>query len=128
MISTFSANAWLMLLLPPLDSDFHSFYFLAFFSFFSIWKFLGQGSNLSQSFSLRHSCSNTGSLTHWATRELWLSQLYVLSRHSMNSSIHLSGYSPQIAKLHEECISLLIMKYKEEERNFLKLNLFFISI
>ena len=31
-----------------------------------IWKFPGQGSNLSHSCDLCHSCSNTGSLTHWA--------------------------------------------------------------
>ena len=43
---------------------------LFFFFFFfpctcGIRKFLGQGSNLS------HSSDNTGSLTHWATGELW---------------------------------------------------------
>ena len=31
-----------------------------------IQKFLGQGSNLSQSYDLHHSYSNTGSLTHCA--------------------------------------------------------------
>ena len=35
-----------------------------FFSFCSIWKFWGQGSNLSWSCNLCHSCSNTESLTH----------------------------------------------------------------
>jgi len=38
------------------------------FCFFShpyrMWKFLGQGSNLSWSCDLRHSCSSAGSLTH----------------------------------------------------------------
>ena len=29
-----------------------------------MWKFLGQGSNLSHSCDLRHSCGNAGSLTH----------------------------------------------------------------
>ena len=46
------------------------FYFLIFFLFIhcpcSIWKSPGQGLNSSQSFTLRHSCSNTGSLTHCA--------------------------------------------------------------
>ena len=31
------------------------------------WKFPGQGSNLSHSRDLRHSCSNTGSLAHCTT-------------------------------------------------------------
>ena len=33
-----------------------------------IWRFLGQGMNLSHSFDLHHRCSNTGSLSHcpWA--------------------------------------------------------------
>ena len=35
-------------------------------STFSIWKFLGQGSNLSQSRDLCHSCTNPGSLTQSA--------------------------------------------------------------
>ena len=34
-----------------------------------LWKFLGQGSNLSQSCDLCHSCGNTGSLTHCGGRE-----------------------------------------------------------
>ena len=33
-------------------------------------KFLGQGSNLRHSSNLSHSSDNTGSLTHWATREV----------------------------------------------------------
>ena len=46
------------------------------FNFFghahSMWKFLGQGSILCHSRDLSHNNSdNTGSLTHWATRELW---------------------------------------------------------
>ena len=35
-----------------------------------IWKFLGLGSNPHQSCGLHHSCSNTGSLTLYATCEL----------------------------------------------------------
>ena len=33
---------------------------------YGIWKFPGQGSNLSHSCSLCHSCGNTGSLAHCA--------------------------------------------------------------
>ena len=44
---------WLILLFFPLCTC-------------SIWKFPGQGSNLSYICSLCHSCSSTGSLTHWA--------------------------------------------------------------
>ena len=35
-----------------------------------MWKFSGQGLNLPGSCDLCHSCNNTGSLTHCATREL----------------------------------------------------------
>ena len=35
-----------------------------------MWNFLDQGSKLLHSSNLRHSSNNTGSLTHWATREL----------------------------------------------------------
>ena len=44
--------------------------YLFFASTHSIWKFLGQGSNLSCSWDLRHSCSNAGSLTSVPQREL----------------------------------------------------------
>ena len=37
---------------------------------YSMWKFLGQGLNLCCSCNLCHSCANTRSLTHGATREL----------------------------------------------------------
>ena len=41
------------------------FFFFFFFGLIhSIWKFLGQGSNLSGRCDLHHSCSNTRSLTH----------------------------------------------------------------
>ena len=50
--------------LPPFLPSFH-------FSFFScicsIWKFLGQGWNLSHSCDLHYSCSNARSLTHCPT-------------------------------------------------------------
>ena len=77
--------------------------FFFFFSLFShtcsIWKILGQGSNLSLSCDLHHSCSNTGSLTHCAgmgikpmpqrqpgplQRQCWI--LYPLL-HSQNSNL-----------------------------------------
>ena len=38
--------------------------FFFFGHLFGIWKFPGQGSNPSQSFYLRHDCSNASSLTH----------------------------------------------------------------
>ena len=48
---------------------FFFFCFIFLSLFFSctngIWKFLVQGSNLSQSSDLCHSCGNTGSLIHW---------------------------------------------------------------
>ena len=37
---------------------------------YGMWKFLDQGSKPRHRFGLHHSCSNTGSLTHCATREL----------------------------------------------------------
>ena len=43
------------------------FFFFFFGHTFSIWKFLGQGWNMSRSCNLDHSCSNAGSLTHWAS-------------------------------------------------------------
>ena len=39
-------------------------YFFFFFRVNGVWKFLGQGSNLSHCCDLYHSCGNTGSLTH----------------------------------------------------------------
>ena len=46
----------------------HFFIFYLFIYFFghtcSIWTFPGQGSNLSHSCNLRHSCGNAGSLIH----------------------------------------------------------------
>ena len=53
-----------------LESIPSSFFFLFFFFFFffsctcSIWMFPGQGSNLSCSCDICHSCNNTRSLTH----------------------------------------------------------------
>jgi len=57
---------------PFLHTLLSIYYLQAFFFFFfghthSIYKFPGQGSNLSQSCSLYHSCSNAVSLTHYAT-------------------------------------------------------------
>ena len=52
-----------------LETTFLSFFFFFFFRFWlpcSLWKFLGQGSNLSQGYDLGHSCSNAGSLSHCA--------------------------------------------------------------
>ena len=71
------------------------FFFLFFFfgSTCSIWKFPGQGSNLSCRCGLRHSCSNTGSLTHCARprvkstsqRQHWIPNLLHQSRNSYDS-------------------------------------------
>ena len=48
-----------------------SFFFLSYFSLTcSIWKFLGQGSNLSQICDLCHSYGNAGSLIHCAGLEI----------------------------------------------------------
>ena len=61
-----------------------------FFAFFggggfgyvlSMQKFWGQGSNLSYSSNQSHSGDNTGSLTHWATKEL---PLYFFSSSPVN--------------------------------------------
>ena len=62
----------------PLNLDI----FLTLYSFFfchprGMWKFPGQGLNLSHSCSLHYSCGNTRSLTRRATRELpWLYILF----------------------------------------------------
>ena len=50
-----------------MSNSLHADFFFFFFDCtHSTWKFLGQGSNLSCSFDLRHSCSNAASLTHSA--------------------------------------------------------------
>ena len=79
-----------------------SFFFFFFFFLFGltlgIWKFPGQGSNLSCSCDLCHSCSNTGSLTYCATAgtpqpaPFELFSIFITVRFHSSSS---SGQKPQ---------------------------------
>ena len=54
-----------------------------------MWKFQGQGSNLHHHSDTSHSSDNTGSLTHWATREL----PHGLDLNSWHQSEHVLTYS-----------------------------------
>ena len=75
---------WLLFTVKLIYWDLNSTYLILYstmisiwFFFFSgcthgIWKSLGQGSNLSHIWDLRHSCSNTGSLTRYST--VWIHQ------------------------------------------------------
>ena len=65
--------------------------FLFYFSFLAtLWKFWGQGLNLSYSIGLSHRSDNTGSLSHWATRELQF-HLYYMKRKIISLSSHFSS-------------------------------------
>ena len=60
----------------------YGFLFVCFKPMHSIWKFPGQGSNLSQSCDLCHSSGNGTSLTHYATagppKRLWFLKTFAI--------------------------------------------------
>ena len=56
-----------------------------------IWKFLGQGSNLSHSCKLCQSCGNAGSLTYCT--ELVIEPVPLQRQHQILNVLHHRGYS-----------------------------------
>ena len=77
--------------------------YLKVFSFghtYSMWNFLGQGSNLCHSSDPRHCSDSTGSLTHCATRELIFIFLFVfLGSHLWHMEITSLGVESELQLL-----------------------------
>ena len=70
-LAAFIISPWLPFLCWFLSNVVSIFFFSFFHHTRCIWQFPSQELNPSWSFDLHHSCSNTRSLTHCATAELW---------------------------------------------------------